>query len=156
MNVPDFPLITKCRHENKLLKQLWDYIFLVRYIMQMLTKTFNKLTGHPSMNGRLLHGATLMSRTWTLIAKSFQRWIQNSNVTLKSCCSRTSDRWTKAWGSDTPTRALRPRWRTCWQASELLGNSRTLPSVTGIGEYSGMLFDIANYNLLLLKTILFQ
>ena len=30
--VPDFPLIKQCRLENKLLKQLWDYIFLVRYV----------------------------------------------------------------------------------------------------------------------------
>ena len=29
--VPDFPLIKQCRQENKLLKQLWDYIYLVRY-----------------------------------------------------------------------------------------------------------------------------
>ena len=31
VNVPDFPLITKCRNENKMLKMLWDYIFLVRW-----------------------------------------------------------------------------------------------------------------------------
>ena len=30
VTIPKFPLIDKCRHENKLLKQLWDYIFLVR------------------------------------------------------------------------------------------------------------------------------
>ena len=30
--VPDFPLIKQCRRENKMLKQLWDYIFLVRYV----------------------------------------------------------------------------------------------------------------------------
>ena len=28
--VPSFPLITKCKKENKMLKQLWDYTFLVR------------------------------------------------------------------------------------------------------------------------------
>ena len=28
--VPNFPLMEKCRKENKMLKQLWDYIFLVR------------------------------------------------------------------------------------------------------------------------------
>ena len=28
--VPNFPLIAKCKKENKMLKQLWDYIFLVR------------------------------------------------------------------------------------------------------------------------------
>jgi dynein heavy chain len=30
VNVPEFPLIGRCRLENKMLKQLWDYIFLVR------------------------------------------------------------------------------------------------------------------------------
>ena len=30
VTVPDFPLIEQCRIENKLLKQLWDYTFLVR------------------------------------------------------------------------------------------------------------------------------
>ena len=30
VTVPDYPLILQCRKENKMLKQLWDYIFLVR------------------------------------------------------------------------------------------------------------------------------
>ena len=30
VQVPDFPLVTQCRNENKMLKQLWDYVFLVR------------------------------------------------------------------------------------------------------------------------------
>ena len=30
VTIPKFPLIDKCRKENKMLKQLWDYIFLVR------------------------------------------------------------------------------------------------------------------------------
>ena len=30
VQVPDFPLTKQCRKENKMLKQLWDYIFLVR------------------------------------------------------------------------------------------------------------------------------
>ena len=30
VTVPKFPLIAQCRRENKMLKQLWDYIFLVR------------------------------------------------------------------------------------------------------------------------------
>ena len=30
VTIPKFPLIDKCRKENRMLKQLWDYIFLVR------------------------------------------------------------------------------------------------------------------------------
>ena len=30
VEVPDYPMIKQCRKENKLLKQLWDYVFLVR------------------------------------------------------------------------------------------------------------------------------
>ena len=30
VQVPDFPLTKQCRKENRILKQLWDYIFLVR------------------------------------------------------------------------------------------------------------------------------
>ena len=30
VSVPDYPLIKQCRKENKMLKQLWDYVFLVR------------------------------------------------------------------------------------------------------------------------------
>ena len=30
VEVPDYPMIKQCRKENKMLKQLWDYVFLVR------------------------------------------------------------------------------------------------------------------------------
>ena len=30
VSVPDYPMLKQCRKENKMLKQLWDYVFLVR------------------------------------------------------------------------------------------------------------------------------
>ena len=30
VTVPEYALIAQCRLENKMLKQMWDYIFLVR------------------------------------------------------------------------------------------------------------------------------
>ena len=39
VQVPDFPLVTQCRNENKMLKQLWDYVFLVRYRLCQIIDT---------------------------------------------------------------------------------------------------------------------
>jgi dynein heavy chain len=39
VTVPDFPLAKQCRRENKMLKDLWDYIYLVRSSIELWKTT---------------------------------------------------------------------------------------------------------------------
>ena len=40
VTVPEYALIAQCRLENKMLKQMWDYIFLVRCVSGTLHQMF--------------------------------------------------------------------------------------------------------------------
>ena len=98
VTVPEYALIAQCRLENKMLKQMWDYIFLVRWekktpqtiiqnanfsdslnngrLLFMLIMLITRLipSGHRLRSGRRQCGPTLTWRTWTWSARSLPRW----------------------------------------------------------------------------------